>query len=566
MVSEAHMRQVTKFVLWSLILMAPRGVFAADANDLKSAQMKREGSELIERCREKGRRASEESRKAASLKDADALAKAVDGVQSISEDLQDCGRRLADYSRDLDQMRKLPKEVEDFGAWSKKFEEEGRDRDRWCADMKPKILLLRAALASLSVDPASVLGGGTAQGRVTLSGPAPAGKKVTLASDNHGVTVPPIVTVPAGQSGASFTINTAAVSANTTVNITATLGKDSRKAALTVTAPVKPSVAIASPAAGAKLSGSVVLTAKTSGNVNVAYTLDGSGYLDAVLTASPFSFTWDTTKVPNGAHTLTAGAWDATSRQWVAGSAPVAVTVNNAVKPSSAPAATPPAAPAAAASVAIVSPVSGATVSGTVSLTAKTTGNVNVAYTLDGSGYLDAVLTNPPYTFAWDTTQVANGTHKLTAGAWDATTRNYAAGSAVVTITVNNAAKPAPVPVPTPKPSTGTAPGGTPSPSPSTGTASGASIAPAACVVRNDTASLPNATAPNVGSGYAKQNVASQASCTDAVYAALQNAYCASGANQPPVQWEYALYDSNGNFKTTGCAASGCNSHPCPSK
>jgi redox-regulated HSP33 family molecular chaperone len=92
--------------------------------------------------------------------------------------------------------------------------------------------------------------------------------------------------------------------------------------------------------------------------------------------------------------------------------------------------------------VTITSPASGSTVSGTVSLTARTTGKVNVAYTLDGSGYLDAVLVASPYSFSWDTTKVANGSHKLTAGAWDATSRAYVAGSATVVVTVNNGVKP----------------------------------------------------------------------------------------------------------------------------
>src|SRR5437588_337099 len=54
-------------------------------------------------------------------------------------------------------------------------------------------------LASLSVNPASVVGGTSSTGTVTLSAPAPSGGVVVTLSDNSAaVTVPASVTVPAG--------------------------------------------------------------------------------------------------------------------------------------------------------------------------------------------------------------------------------------------------------------------------------------------------------------------------------------------------------------------------------
>jgi hypothetical protein len=78
-------------------------------------------------------------------------------------------------------------------------------------------------LESMSIAPASVAGGSTATGTVFLSSPAPAGGiSVTLSTSNSAVArVPGIVTVPAGQSSATYSVTTFAVSGSTAVIITA---------------------------------------------------------------------------------------------------------------------------------------------------------------------------------------------------------------------------------------------------------------------------------------------------------------------------------------------------------
>jgi F5/8 type C domain-containing protein len=78
-----------------------------------------------------------------------------------------------------------------------------------------------AALASVSLNPTTVVGGGSSTGTVTLSAPAPAGGAVvSLSSGNTAVaTVPASVTVPASAISATFTVNTSAVSSATQVNI-----------------------------------------------------------------------------------------------------------------------------------------------------------------------------------------------------------------------------------------------------------------------------------------------------------------------------------------------------------
>ncbi len=92
---------------------------------------------------------------------------------------------------------------------------------------------------------------------------------------------------------------------------------------------VAPTTIITSPATGATLSGSNLVTATATDNVGVTkveFYVDG--VLKATDTTSPYNFTWDTTAVANGSsHTLTTKAYDAASN--VGTSSAVSVGVNN---------------------------------------------------------------------------------------------------------------------------------------------------------------------------------------------------------------------------------------------
>jgi uncharacterized protein (TIGR03437 family) len=93
-----------------------------------------------------------------------------------------------------------------------------------------------AQVQSLTLAPASVSGGGTAQGTVMLSTSAPTGGVViALSSSSSTATVPATVTVPAGATSAAFMISTSAVSSNQTATISASYGGSSAQATLTVT-------------------------------------------------------------------------------------------------------------------------------------------------------------------------------------------------------------------------------------------------------------------------------------------------------------------------------------------
>ncbi len=79
-------------------------------------------------------------------------------------------------------------------------------------------------LAGLAFNPASLTGGGSTTGTITLSVPAQAGGAViALASDNAAVQVPASVTIPAGSSQAQFQVSTSLVSSRVTATVTAPL-------------------------------------------------------------------------------------------------------------------------------------------------------------------------------------------------------------------------------------------------------------------------------------------------------------------------------------------------------
>jgi len=93
-------------------------------------------------------------------------------------------------------------------------------------------------LSVLAVTPASLTGGASASGTVTLSGAAPAGgAQVTLSSSSPAAAVPASVTVPAGAASAIFSVTTSAVATSTAVTISGSFGGDTQSASLTVLPP-----------------------------------------------------------------------------------------------------------------------------------------------------------------------------------------------------------------------------------------------------------------------------------------------------------------------------------------
>ena len=223
-------------------------------------------------------------------------------------------------------------------------------------------------LASLSLAPASVVGGIGSTGTVSLSGPAPrGGAVVALSTSNSGVAAPTAnVIIAAGQQSASFPVSTSTVATWSSVAVSAAYAGATQTATLTVTngqcAPsctgkscgdngcggscgtcagtltcngsgqcvdtTAPAVSITAPTGGT-VSGSITVSASASDNVGVVgvqFMLDGAN-LGSEVMASPYNYTWNTTTATNGSHTLTAVARDAAGNKTT--SSGVAVTVSN---------------------------------------------------------------------------------------------------------------------------------------------------------------------------------------------------------------------------------------------
>jgi len=189
---------------------------------------------------------------------------------------------------------------------------------------------------------------------------------------------------------------------------------------------IAPVTAITAPAAGATVSGTASVTASASDNVGVTkveFYVDGA--LASTDTNAPYTFSWNTTAVADGSHSLSSKAYDAANN--IGTSASVSVTVDN-----SAPADT------TAPTTAITAPSAGATVSGTTNVTASASDNVGVT---NVEFYVDGVFagsdSSAPYTFSWNTLTATNGSHSLSSKAYDAAGNSGTSTS--VSVTVNNA-------------------------------------------------------------------------------------------------------------------------------
>ncbi|HKB11063.1 MAG TPA: hypothetical protein VKD69_10425, partial [Vicinamibacterales bacterium] len=101
--------------------------------------------------------------------------------------------------------------------------------------VNPDAMPAAATLAGLTVSPASVVGGSSSQGTVTLSGAAPAGgMSVSLSSSSAAAAVPASVIVAQGATSATFVIATSAVATSTPATISASAAGVSKSASLTV--------------------------------------------------------------------------------------------------------------------------------------------------------------------------------------------------------------------------------------------------------------------------------------------------------------------------------------------
>jgi len=158
----------------------------------------------------------------------------------------------------------------------------------------------KVELKSLTLSPVSIVGGGSVSGRVSLSGPAPAGGiVVTLSSNNTSAPVPEKVTVPAGADGASFTIKTLPVTAKATAAISAAYGGITRGAELALLPAVQPVTLTALKLSVTAIKGGESL----KGGVTLSSPAPAGGVVVTLLSASSFAVVPASVKVEAGATT-----------------------------------------------------------------------------------------------------------------------------------------------------------------------------------------------------------------------------------------------------------------------
>ena len=145
------------------------------------------------------------------------------------------------------------------------------------------MLTVNPALA-ITLTPATVVGGNTVAGTVSLAQAGATNATVSLkSSDSQFAPVPASVIVPAGQLSASFTIPTSVVTAPRTIIITATYGGASESAALTINPQGLPSPA------SLTLNPMIVQGGKSStGNITLTAPAPAGGMVVDLSTDNPF--------------------------------------------------------------------------------------------------------------------------------------------------------------------------------------------------------------------------------------------------------------------------------------
>jgi hypothetical protein len=187
-----------------------------------------------------------------------------------------------------------------------------------------------------------------------------------------------------------------------------------------------PTVTITSPANGARVAGTVTITANASDDKGVTQVqfFDGTTSIGTDTNgADGWSVSWNTTTTADGAHTIKATATDTVGQT---ANHTIDVTVDNVDSPPS---------------VTITSPANGATVAGTVTITANASDDRGVTQVQFFDGIIGiGTDTNGAdgWSVSWDTRTALNGSHQLTARASD--TAGNTTTSAPVQVTVANSA------------------------------------------------------------------------------------------------------------------------------
>jgi len=181
-----------------------------------------------------------------------------------------------------------------------------------------------------------------------------------------------------------------------------------------------PVVTLTAPANGAQLKGLVPVTAtvaSASAVTRVEFYADGT--LLGTDTTAPYELGWDSTTGADGAHALTARAWDTEGR--VGTSSAVSVNIDNTLP-----------------NVALTSPAPGTLLGSSAVLEASASDNQAVSkveFYVDGARI--GTDTTAPYTMNWTTGYHAEGAHTLTVKAFDPTGNERTSAGVTVSTDLN---------------------------------------------------------------------------------------------------------------------------------
>lgn len=229
----------------------------------------------------------------------------------------------------------------------------------------------------------------------------------------------------AGSGSLAFTDKTLLLRADNANNLVGT-ATTRRGMQLTVDN-VNPSVNVTSPTNGLAISrGSTVpinvSVTDASAISKVEILVDGA--VRSTLTTAPYSFSWNTSGLSLGAHTIQARATDEVGN--IGPSQTISINlVDN----------TPP-------SVSVTLPTAGASVTNTITLSANASDGTNGTGISKVEFYVGTTLvgtdTTSPYSVPWDTTSVSDGSRSITARAYDGANPVNSQTSTAVTVTVAN--------------------------------------------------------------------------------------------------------------------------------
>lgn len=236
-----------------------------------------------------------------------------------------------------------------------------------------------------------------------------------------------------GNASLSFTNGTTLASAATNTNLLQSLS-NTGGGTYTVDA-TAPTISITAPSNGAVISkgsnSTINITANATDNSSVSRVeIYVNNTLRSSLTASPYTYSQQTSSLSLGANTIYAKAFDPYGN--VTTSSTISVTLADTTPPT----------------VNITSPSSGSTVGGTVTIQANAfdenggSGLSKVEFYVNGA--LRGTDNATPFSYTWDTTGINAGNYTLTARAYDSASPANSTLSSSIAVTVDNSDRQAP--------------------------------------------------------------------------------------------------------------------------